>query len=66
MKALEIGNLNSIFILIIVIMIGPPIILTLIGFGVKKNNPNAAKVLFILAAIYLLVGLGICGSLMIH
>ncbi|MFN7015518.1 MAG: hypothetical protein ACK4ON_14740 [Bacteroidia bacterium] len=66
MKALEIGNLNSIFILIIVIMIGPPIVLTLIGFGVKKNNPNAAKVLFILAAIYLLVGLGICGSLMIH
>lgn len=65
MKALEIGNLNSIFILIIVIMIGPPIVLTLIGFGVKKNNPNAAKVLFILAAIYLLVGLGICGSLMI-
>lgn len=65
MKALEIGNLNSIFILIIVIMIGPPIVLTLIGFGVKKNNPNAAKVLFILAAVYLLVGLGICGSLMI-
>ena len=65
MKALEIGNLNSIFILIIVIMIGPPIVLTLIGFGVKKNNPRAAKVLFILAAVYLLVGLGICGSLMI-
>lgn len=65
MKALEIGNLNSIFILIIVIMFGPPIVLALIGFGVKKNNPNAAKVLFILAAIYLLVGLGICGSLMI-
>lgn len=46
-------------------MIGPPIVLTLIGFGVKKNNPRAAKVLFILAAVYLLVGLGICGSLMI-
>lgn len=65
MKALEIGNLNSIFILIIVIMIGPPIVLALIGFGVKKNNPRAAKILFILAAVYLLVGLGICGSLMI-
>ncbi|MCK6606787.1 hypothetical protein B0I03_106106 [Flavobacterium aquaticum] len=65
MKALEIGNLNGIFILIIIIMIGPPILLTLIGFGVKKSNPNAAKVLFILAAVYLLVGLGICGSLMI-
>ena len=65
MKALEIGNLNIIFILIIAIMFGPPIVLALIGFGVKKNNPNAAKVLFILAAIYLLVGLGICGSLMI-
>ncbi len=65
MKALEIGNLNGIFILITIIMIGPPILLTLIGFGVKKSNHNAAKVLFILAAVYLLVGLGICGSLMI-
>lgn len=65
MKALEIGNLDGLFILIITIMFGPPIVLALIGFGVKKNNPNAAKVLFILAAIYLLVGLGICGSLMI-
>jgi hypothetical protein len=65
MKALEIGNLDGLFILIIAIMFGPPIVLALIGFGVKKNNPNAAKVLFILPAIYLLVGLGICGSLMI-
>ena len=65
MIALE-GNmdLSGLIIILVLIMIGPPILLTIIGFAVKKNNPKAAKVLFILAALYLLIGLGICGSLM--
>lgn len=65
MRALEVGNLGGLFVLIIAIMIGPPIVLTIIGFSVKKYNPNTAKVLFILAAIYLLIGLGICGSMLV-
>ncbi|MEL1239887.1 hypothetical protein [Flavobacterium flavipallidum] len=64
MIALEVGNLNGLIIFILGIMIGPPIILTLIGFAVKKQSPKGAKVLFILAALYLLIGLGICGSLL--
>jgi hypothetical protein len=65
MIALE-GNmdLSGLIIILVLIMVGPPILLTIIGFAVKKNNPKAAKVLFILAALYLLIGLGICGSLM--
>ncbi|MFC5682151.1 hypothetical protein ACYE2N_10160 [Flavobacterium sp. MAHUQ-51] len=65
MIALE-GNIDmgGIFIMLILIMVGPPIILSIIGFAIKKYNPKPAKVLFILAALYLLIGLGICGSLL--
>ena len=50
--------------LLILIMLAPPIILTIIGFAVRKTNPTTAKVLFILAALYLIIGLGICGNIM--
>lgn len=65
MIALEVGNLDGLFILILSIMFGPPLLLTFIGFIVKKNAPKSAKVLFILAALYLLIGLGICGSMLV-
>lgn len=58
---LEIGNLNGLVALIVVIMIGPPLLLTIIGFGLYKNNKKAAKIFFILAVLYLLISLGICG-----
>jgi len=38
-----------------------PLILTIIGFAIKKNRPKAAKTLFICAAAYLIIGLGFCG-----
>ena len=63
MIALEIGNLGGLVAIMILIMIGPPILIAFIGFEIKENNPKTAKILFILAALYLLVGLGICGSL---
>ncbi|MFA9187184.1 hypothetical protein AAGV33_06280 [Flavobacterium sp. FBOR7N2.3] len=64
MIALEVGNLDGLFLILVLIMIGPPVLLAIIGFAVKKNNSKAAKVFFILAALYLLIGLGICGSLL--
>ncbi|WP_159780715.1 hypothetical protein [Flavobacterium sp. 9AF] len=64
MTTLEVGNLGGLVFFFILIMVGPPILLSLFGLIVRKNNPKAAKVLFILAGLYLLVGLGICGSLM--
>jgi len=60
---IEPGNLDGLVVLIIAIMFGPAILLTIIGFSVKKNHKKAAKVLFILAAIYVIVSLGICGAL---
>ncbi|WP_298492775.1 hypothetical protein [uncultured Algibacter sp.] len=58
-------NLDGLIYLILAIMFGPAILLAIIGFAVLKKNKYAAKVLFILAAIYVIVSLGICGSMMV-
>ncbi|MBC2843921.1 hypothetical protein [Winogradskyella flava] len=62
---LEPGNLDGLIILIVAVMFGPAILLTIIGLAVLKKNKKAAKVLFILAAVYLIISLGICGALML-
>ena len=64
MIALEVGNLDGLVAFFVLIMLGPPILFTIIGFSVKKNSPNTAKVLFILGGLYLIIGLGICGGLL--
>ena len=61
---LEVGNLNGLFALIAAIMVGPSILLTIIGFVVYRKNKKTAKVLFILAAVYLIISFGICGSML--
>ncbi|WP_178991430.1 hypothetical protein [Winogradskyella schleiferi] len=58
-------NLDGLIILIIAIMFGPAILMTIIGFAVLKKRKKAAKILFILAAVYVIISLGICGSMMI-
>lgn len=65
MTLLEVGNLDGLILLIVAIMFGPAILLAIIGFAVLKKNKKAAKILFILAALYLIISLGICGSLML-
>lgn len=64
MIPLEVGNLDGIVILFVVIMFGPPALLTFVGFMVRKHNRKTAKVFYILAAVYLIAGLGICGSML--
>ena len=58
---LEVGNLNGLVLLIALIMVGPSILLTIIGFAIKKKRPKAVKILFILAVVYLIISSGICG-----
>ncbi|WP_047549125.1 hypothetical protein [Psychroserpens sp. Hel_I_66] len=60
---IEPGNLDGLLIMIIAIMLGPGILLTLIGAAVYKKNKTAAKVLFIIAVVYTIISLGICGAL---
>ena len=57
-------NLDGLIYLIVAIMFGPAILLAIIGFAVLKKNKKAAKVLFILAAVYVIISLRICGSMM--
>lgn len=62
---LEVGNLDGLIWLILAIMFGPSLLLFLIGLAVLKDHKKTAKILFILAALYLLISLGICGSMML-
>lgn len=61
---LEPGNLDGLLTLIVAIMLGPSILLAIIGALVYKKNKKAAKVLFILAVVYAIISFGICGSMM--
>ncbi len=62
---LEGGNMDGLVIVIILIMLLPSFILGLIGtilyFNEKKR---AAKILFIIAVVYAIISLGICGTTM--
>ncbi|WP_298478367.1 hypothetical protein [uncultured Maribacter sp.] len=62
---LEVGNLDGLVAFLFALMFGPAILLLIIGFILRsKRKYKAGKVLFILAGIYLLVSLGVCGGLM--
>ncbi|WP_299622619.1 hypothetical protein [uncultured Tenacibaculum sp.] len=60
MNFLEVGDLSGLFAIIILVMFGPPLLLIIIGASIRKKNKDISTVLFILAAFYLLVGLGLC------
>jgi predicted membrane protein len=69
MIALIEGNMEGLGLLIAVILFlafGVPIILAIIGFVLfAKKKKKPAKVLFIIATVYLIISLGICGSMML-
>lgn len=56
-------NFDGLLIMILLIMFGPSILLAIIGAMVYKKHRKAAKVLFIIAVVYVLISLGICGAL---
>ncbi|WP_298340892.1 hypothetical protein [uncultured Algibacter sp.] len=56
-------NFDGLLLMIVAIMFGPAILLAIIGAFLLKKNKKAAKVLFILAVVYLIISLGICGAL---
>lgn len=63
---LEGGDYSGIVILILIILLGPPLFLAGLGtIFYRKKQKTVAKVFFILAGIYLLIGLGLCGSIML-
>lgn len=42
----------------------PAFLLAIIGLALHKTSPKAAKILYILAATYFLIGAGICGLIL--
>jgi len=65
MIGLEVGNLNGLVAMIILIMLVPAIILFIIGIILtRKKNKKAAKVFYILGVVYLVISFGTCGSMM--
>lgn len=62
---LEGGGYTMVFVIILILMMLPAIILSIIGavlyYNGKRKTP---KILFIIAIVYVLVSLGICGSMM--
>ena len=53
------------FIFIASIMFGPPILFTYLGNHQKRlKKKEKAKVLYIIAVVYLIIGLGICGTIL--
>lgn len=54
-------------ILLILAVIGywtTPLILTIIGLTRLKSRPENAKMLLIIAAVMLVIGVGVCGAIL--
>ena len=62
---IESSDLGLYIMLMLFIAFGVPLLLIIIGIALRNKNKKASKSLFIIAAIYALIGLGICGGLMI-
>lgn len=63
MKFLEVRNLDGLVYMIAAVLFGPAILLVLIGLALRKVNKKAAKVFYILATVYVIISLGVCGVL---
>ncbi len=51
--------------MIFLVLLGPPVLFIILGIvGLLLKNKKMAKLFFILAGVYLLVGLGICGVML--
>lgn len=59
---LEVGNLDELIVLVLVIIFGPPIIFAIIG--AKLSEKKKSKIYYIVSVAYVLIGLGVCGSIM--
>jgi hypothetical protein len=57
-------NLDGLIWLLLGAMFGPAIVLAVIGLLVRKKSKKVAKVFFILAVVYVIVSLGVCGTMM--
>jgi hypothetical protein len=58
------AGIGLIFVILFGIMLGPPIILVIIGLQKRKTDKDSAKIFYILAVSWIVIGGGICASLL--
>jgi hypothetical protein len=57
-------GIGIIIFLVLAVMFGPPLVFLIVGLKKRTSNKESAKVFYILAAVYLVIGGGICASLL--
>lgn len=58
--------MEALILVILLVMFGPPVLFLIVGLAKRNRNQDSAKVFFILGAVWLLVGGGICASLLMQ
>jgi len=57
---LEVGDMSGIVVIVFIVLFLPPILLITIGLLLRKKYKELAVVFYILAVLYLLIGIGLC------
>jgi len=58
------GDGIALIILLVALMWIIPIVMLIIGLIVSKSKPKTSKILLIISGIWLVIGIGVCGSMM--
>ena len=66
MILLEIGNSLDFLVYLIFLLWAIPIVMFIVGLVKLKSSPRIAKALLIVSGIWLLIGLGCCGALLLE
>ncbi len=65
MLFLEYKGLGTLILVWLFVAFGVPLILLITGIALRNKNKKKSKGFLIATVVYVLIGLGICGSLMI-
>lgn len=52
-------------LLLIFLAFGVPTLLLIVGIAIRAKNKKASKIIFIITTIYIIIGLGVCGGVII-
>jgi len=52
-------------LLLFFLAFGVPLLLLIIGLVIRPKNKKASTIILIIAAVYSVIGLGVCGSVLI-
>jgi hypothetical protein len=57
-------GLLLLILICLVLMFGPPVVFIVLGIVKRHKSPAASKTFFILGVLWLIVGSGICATIM--